>query len=30
LRRLDGIFSGVEFSAHVEKLRSHGAPVAVG
>ncbi|MEK7996884.1 MAG: hypothetical protein AAB403_24030 [Planctomycetota bacterium] len=30
LRRLDSVFSGVEFSAHVEKLRSHRAPVAVG
>ncbi|UCC98131.1 MAG: hypothetical protein JSW66_20070 [Phycisphaerales bacterium] len=30
LRGLDSIFAGVEFSAHVEKLRSRKAPIAVG
>ena len=30
LRRLDSIFSGVEFSAYAEELRSRKSPVAVG
>jgi len=30
LRRLDSIFSGVEFSAYAEELRSPKSPVAVG
>jgi len=30
LRRLDSIFSGVEFSACAEELRSRKSPVAVG
>jgi hypothetical protein len=30
LRGLDGVFSGVEFSPYVEKLRSHKSPIAVG
>jgi len=30
LKRLDSVFSGVEFSPHVEKLRSHSSPIAVG
>lgn len=29
LRRLDAIFAGVQFSPHVEKLRSQKAPIAV-
>jgi len=30
LKGIDSIFSGVEFSSHVEKLRSHKSPIAVG
>jgi len=30
VRRLDSVFSGVEFSPYVEKLRNHKAPVVVG
>jgi len=30
VRRLDSVFSGVEFSPHITKLRSHKAPVVVG
>lgn len=30
LRRLDSIFSGVEFSPYAEELRSRKSPVAVG